>query len=189
MDQDPTSDQAAPAPIPADPAETAIDAPTTTDTEPDVLVALDGEGLRLVYSATGRTRLLPFGAPARQVEEALEGVWGPPEHRMELPDCGYEPPVTARWPGGLSILLVGDEFVGWSADEAPATGEAGRLTTMAGVGIGTTRSEMEEANVVDAQETTLGIEFTTAGLAGVLRDESQDAEIVYLWAGRACIYR
>lgn len=157
---------------------------------PPLAVALDGEGLRLVEASTGRTRLLPFGAAARVVEDALTRTWGPWRERSRLPDCGAEPPTLLGWSNGVTVLLEADVFAGWSAARPRAGGPPpAPVQTMAGLGVGVGRGEVEDAYALDVRETTLGTEFEAGGISGVFADASADAEVVALWAGRACLFR
>lgn len=170
------------APAPGPIAEAVGD---TVESRADLFVALDGEGLRLV-TPTGSARLLPFGSPAHEIETALERIWGPPDENIELPDCGYEPPVMIGWDQGLNLLTVNGVFVGWSA---MGNGESGAVSTMAGLAVGVERRVAESAYEIEIAETTIGIEFETAGISGVFEEDSPDARVRSLWAGRACIYR
>ena len=155
-------------------------------------VALDGEGLRWIELPSGRTRLLAFGAPAGAVEEALARVWGPWRERMAIPDCGAEPPTRLTWANGIAVLRVDGVFVGWSASRPRPAGKPGsrpEVQSMAGLGVGATRAEVEDAYALEVRETTLGTEFEAGGISGVFDDASPSAEVASLWAGRACIYR
>lgn len=157
-------------------------------------VALDGEGLRWVELPSGRTRLLAFGAPAGAVEAALVDVWGPWRERMPIPDCGAEPPTQLTWANGIAVLMVDSVFAGWSASQPrPAVAKPGaagsEVQTMAGLRVGATRTEVEDAYSLAVRETTLGTEFEAGGIFGVFDDAAPDASVTSLWAGRACIYR
>lgn len=157
-----------------------------------VRVALDGEGLRLVETPSGRTRLLPFGAPARVAQDALTRAWGPGAEPMELPDCGPEPLTQIAWPNGMSVLLVDSALVGWSASRPRSSAEPSSesaVQSMAGLRVGAKRTEVERAYALQVRETTLGTEFEAGGISGVFEDATPDAEVVALWAGQACLYR
>jgi hypothetical protein len=61
---------------------------------------------------------------------------------------------------------------------------------MSGIGVGSTRAELQAAYAAAAVDsTTLGVEFTAGGLQGVLESDARTAPIVALWAGAACVAR
>jgi hypothetical protein len=60
---------------------------------------------------------------------------------------------------------------------------------MTGVGIGTTRAQVEDALAIQVSSTSLGTEFTAGGLAGLLDGPGAEARITNLWAGETCIAR
>lgn len=146
------------------------------------LLALDGEGLRLFDAASGSSRPLSFGTEGSLVGSALVRVLG-----AEPVEVGYSEDCAAeyqRWPEGLSIWIVRDDFVGWSLRDDGTT-----LTTPTGIGIGSTRADLEESYAAEIYQSTLGIEFVAGGLAGLLESEDDDASITNLWAGQTCIAR
>lgn len=147
------------------------------------LLALDGEGLRLVVAATGSTRLLAFGADSATVISALSVALGPATSRGTSADCGAGPLDFATFADGLSITMLHARFVGWSA-RASAT--ARTLTTMSGIGVGSTRAALDSAYAATVSTTTLGEEFSAGGLAGVLDGTAASARITTLWSGTTC---
>ncbi len=185
--------EAVPPPAAADPVPaTNPDTAGAPPPGPAVRVALDGEGLRLVETPSGRTRLLAFGTPAQVAQDALTRAWGAAAEPAELPDCGAEPPTQLAWPNGMRVLLVNGAFTGWSASR-PASGAeplpGAAVQSMAGLGVGVERTEVEGAYALQVRQTTLGTEFEAGGIFGVFEDATPDAEVVSLWAGRACLYR
>ncbi|TZF90783.1 hypothetical protein FW784_04035 [Lysobacter lacus] len=95
----------------------------------------------------------------------------------------------AMWPSGLTVVMQNDRFVGWSAS-APRDGtRKSALATMAGVGVGSTRHELESAYTAKTQATTLGQEFAAGGLFGVLDGKAPTAHITAMWAGTSCNFR
>jgi hypothetical protein len=63
------------------------------------------------------------------------------------------------------------------------------LTTVSGIGLGSTRAELEAAYDAEVAPSSLGIEFHAGGLAGLLDSSRPDARVVSLWAGLACVAR
>jgi hypothetical protein len=80
------------------------------------------------------------------------------------------------------------QFVGWSLNPGQAAGPA--PTTMAGVGLGSTRAEVESAYAIKVVQTSLGREFsTTSGLYGLLDGAGPQARVSAMWSGTSCVFR
>jgi hypothetical protein len=149
------------------------------------VVALDGEGLRLV-TANGSTALLAFDRNRQETIAALSGALGPPVGQSANSECGAGPTDFVDWGNGLSVLIMQDRFVGWSLDPEAAGG----LTTMNGIGVGSSRAALVQAfSDTSIEESTLGQEFTAGGLSGLLDSARPDGRIEALWAGTACVFR
>jgi hypothetical protein len=89
---------------------------------------------------------------------------------------------------GKDVLSWVVTFVGWYM--GATAGASQELTTMAGVGIGTTRAEMESAYVIEVNKTSLGHEFSTdGGLYGIFDGPGQQAKITNIWSGLICNFR
>jgi len=151
-----------------------------------VLLALDGEGLRLVVESTGSTRLLAFGMESSDVITAMTRALGPPLSRGTNAECGAGPMAFAVFADGLSIVMQHDRFVGWSTR---ASNTGGTHTTMSGLGVGSTRAALDSHYVATVARSTLGEEFEAGGIAGVLDGESSSARITDMWAGVSCVAR
>lgn len=152
----------------------------------NVLVALDGEGLRVVFAPSGSTRLIPFGADSAQVLYAVTRALGAPTRRGASAECGAGPMDFASFENGLSIDFQQGRFVGWSARESPT---AKTLTMMNGLGVGSTRSTLDSSLVNTVTATSLGEEFSSGPLSGILDGTGPTARITNLWAGVNCIAR
>jgi hypothetical protein len=175
---DEAADPAAPAP--------AAEAPLpVTKVEEKPVVALAPEGLMLVASS-GKTRLLDFGLGKAQVVEILTQAQGAAGKEIRNEECGAGPMVFVEWPDGLTALFQDDRFAGWSVGR----GASPKLTTMNGVGVGSTRSELIAAFAgATIEESTLGQEFTAGGLSGILDGTAPTAKIDAIWAGTSCVFR
>ncbi len=149
-------------------------------------LALTGEGLLLVEEETGSTTLLPFGTEMDIVQTAVVELFGNPETVSDNADCPGDPFIIAAWADGLMLNADGDTFVGWSV--RPEAG-SDSFTTLAGVGVGSSREDLEAAYTIEVFESTLGTEFTAGQLAGLLSDATPEAEITDFWAGTVCIFR
>ena len=160
------------------------------------VVSLDGEGLRLVDPKSGATRPLGFGVPEDQLKLVAEKLKGPAETgRAE--ECGAGPLSYLRWDDGLTLYSLDGLFAGWSLDEtgapvsAPAKGAkpAAKLTTISGIGIGSTRAQLLDAYDAKIEQTSLGTEFNAAGLSGILDGTGGKARVTNLWSGVNCVFR
>ena len=173
----------APQPSPqegAEPVDTA--GSTEIDSQSNaVALALDGEGLRVFLISSGSARPLPFGIPSSELIETLTRVLGSsPVSTGENADCAAR---FIEWPRGLTTWVTRDRFAGWSVRENSD------LTTPSGIGVGATRSQLQDVYAAEIRTTSLGEEFTAGGLAGLLDSSGDSARISHLWAGATCIAR
>ena len=149
-------------------------------------VALDPGGLMIVIADTGSTRMLDFGLPQAQVIEIVSKVAGAPGPVTTNAECGAGPMQFAEFPAGLTLLFQDDKLAGWSV----GSGSAGKQSTMNGVGVGSTRSDLVAAySGATVSETSLGQEFSAGGLYGVLDGPGATAKIEVMWAGTSCVFR
>lgn len=184
------------APGPAQPTQSAA-TPDSVSASPQLL-ALTSNALQLVNQQTGATREIPFGMPLGQLVEMVnEVLQAEPKSIGINAECGAGPLKMASWSNGLTLVFQEKkagaaqewQFVGWYAGGAPS-GAAPKVATMAGVGIGSTRAELEAAYTVKVAKSTLGQEFsTTSGLYGILDGPGKEAVITSLWSGTSCNFR
>lgn len=144
-------------------------------------LALEGEGLRAFLASTGSARPLPFGTPSADALAFLSAVLRtePVEQGVNV-DCAAE---YATWENGLTAWFALERFAGWSV------GRGSPLTTVDGIGLGATRSELEDAYDPVITRSSLGEEFAAGGLAGLLESSAPDARIQHLWSGHTCVAR
>lgn len=161
---------AAPVPPPAGPATAPV-------------IAVDGEGLRLVDPVSGRTRPIAFGTAQAATLAALAAHGTPQQGRNA--DCPAGAVDYATWPDGLQLVFQDGAFAGWSLDGRRAP----KLTTLSGVGIGSTRAAIAAANTVTVTEGSLGTEFAIGDMGGLLDGTGPQAKVTDLWAGVTCIAR
>lgn len=161
------------------------------------IISLDGEGLRLIDPKSGATRPLAFGVDEAQLRLVAEKLKGPAKAGRN-DDCGAGALAYLSWDDGLTLYALDGLFAGWALDEsqaaapakAPAKGEPpSRLTTISGVGIGSTRAELLDAYDATIEQTSLGTEFNAAGLSGILEGTGARARVTHLWSGVNCVYR
>ncbi|ANU07769.1 hypothetical protein A6F65_01465 [Paraurantiacibacter namhicola] len=159
----------------------------TAEAEREPLIAIDGEGLRLVASS-GATRLIAFGEARAEVERVMGETSSIPPIRTEMEECGAGPMQVTSY-GDLSLNFQDDQFVGWFV------GDQSGWSTMDGISTGSTRSSVESTRSVTlVEDSTLGVEFrlgeaSEGGIGGFFEDESADAMVTGLYAGTNCFFR
>lgn len=158
--------------------------------EPVLVLATNA--LQLLNEETGATTDLLFGMEFDQLVEIVNsnvnsGYKG--DHINS--ECGAGPLKMASWENGLVIIFKknessGDwEFEGWLMDAGVK--KSGKLNTGSGVGIGSTRVQLEEEYEIEVKQTTLGQEFATErGLFGILSGAGDSATIQTMWSGSNC---
>jgi hypothetical protein len=170
-------------------APPAADGATTADSgtaAPAVRFALAGDGVMLIDATSGSTRQIPFGTPDSTAIQAIAVVFGEPEERNANDECGIGPMEFVIFDGeGLLLAIHDRKFAGWAV--RPPEGAA--LRTMSGIGVGSTREELEDVYAANIAPSTLGIEFMAGGLQGVLENNERKARIVAFWAGASCVAR
>jgi len=183
------------APVRADTATRVAPAAETapnTVAAPSAVLALDGEGLRIFLEPSGSARPIPFGEPRASVVEQVSRLRNGQQPEMaENPECRA---TVATWPAsGLQLWFTPDttpQFIGWSiGGRTPTDSTAPALTTASGIGLGSTRAALESVYVARIARSSLGVEFTAGGMAGVLASNAADAPIRNLWAGQVCLAR
>ena len=150
--------------------------------EPAVNLAPDGLSLVL---PTGATRHMTFGMPRDVTTRAIAAALGSPIEEGDNQECGAGALSFASFRGGLGLYFDDGKFVGWDLDGR----DGGRFATAAGVGIGSTRKQLESATAIRIEDSTLGVEFSAGDLSGLLSARDPDGEVTNLWAGTTCIAR
>jgi hypothetical protein len=167
-----------------DPAAAPDDAASGETSAPaaSAILALDGEGLRLVNDQTGATRLIPFGTPSAEAITLIGNArGGPPAETGENSECGAGPLQFSTWSDGLTVWSQDGAFAGWAINAAGPT-------TMDGLGVGTTRAQLEGGGTtVSLPQSTLGTEFAAGSVYGLL--DSPQGAVSTLWAGVSCNFR
>ena len=171
--------------------------PDSTNSSPGgkVLLVLTSNAIQLVDRQTGSSKEINFGIPLTQMVEITGNVLEMEPSSIGInQECGAGPLQMASWSNGLTLVFKQTKnqkewkFAGWYMGKSPGTSKT--LTTMAGIGIGSTRAEMESAYVIEVSKTTLGHEFSTSsGLYGIFDGSGKDARISSLWSGLSCNFR
>ncbi|OAQ38232.1 hypothetical protein A5893_15660 [Pedobacter psychrophilus] len=165
----------------------------TPVSEVSYALALSPNALQLVNQNTGATTEMSFGMQFDDAVETLEKVLKLKPSVGINSECGAGPLKMATWDNGLTLLFKEKNkewlFEGWAANKAK--NPEMKLTNMAGVGIGSTRKDMESATVIEVEKTSLGYEFSTKSddLFGIFDGAGENAKITALWSGISCNFR
>jgi hypothetical protein len=149
-------------------------------------LALDPQGLRWFLPPNGSARPILFGTAQADVLASLERVRGEASKGTNS-DCGAGPVQYANWADGLSLVFRDGRFAGWGLD-----GRAGgAIATSDGIGIGTTRAELDDATgpPLEVRQTSLGTEFSAGAYHGLFGGSAANARITDMWAGVSCVAR
>lgn len=131
--------------------------------------------------------MFAFGGDGGEVVDAVSAALGDPADESDIAECPAGPATGARWGGQIQLVLQEGAFVGWSM-AATST-----LTLADGLAIGSTLQDVRDryADVTVDPESTLGIELysESAGLSGLVTEDSPTGTVDALWAGTVCIFR
>lgn len=149
-------------------------------------LTIDPDGLRWFIPPDGAGRPVPFGMAQADTLASLERVRGNAAQGTNA-DCGAGPVQYANWADGLSLVFQNGRFAGWNLDGRAAGG----VTTADGIGIGTTRAELDSAigPPLDVRETSIGTEFTAGAYHGLFDGRAANARITDIWTGVNCVAR
>ncbi len=138
----------------------------------------DGGGVQPV----GSDLRIDFGRDKAGVVEAVSRLVGArPSSDVTNAECGAGPVNTVSW-DGLDLTFMEGDFLGWIVDD-PALAVAG------GLRIGQTRAALEAAGAGPFRDTSLGVEFESGGVFGLLETDGGDAPVTLLWSGLTCFFR
>ena len=181
------TEESAPAASPpaAAPAASVTPAEPAAPVASGPAVALDQEGLRLV-SDSGSTRLVAFNTPTADTVSALSTALGAPADRSVNSECGAGPTEFVSWPNALDAMFLDGKFVGWSLGSK----SDGKVTTMDGIGVGSSRQALTAAfGDVKVEQSTLGVEFSAGDIFGILDKDGPAGKVETIWGGLSCVFR
>lgn len=158
-------------------------------------LAITSNALQIVNGNTGSTSEITFGKSLDELVELTNKILQIKASSIGInSECGAGPLKMAVWKNGLSLIFKEHksnglwQFAGWYVGKPVNNTKS--LQTMAGIGIGSTRDEMEAAYVIKVTKTSLGYEFfTTSGLYGIFDGPNKNAKITDIWSGLTCIFR
>ena len=147
-------------------------------------LALDSEGLRAVEGESGRTSLLAFGSPVDQAIDGLNRIFGArPTQDGTNRECGAGPTRIVQWANGFSVLAQDGRFAGWETDQPGQT-------TMNGIGVGSTRAQLDEAFHPRVEQDTIGLGFGIGegenAMGGYLSGDGPTGRVTSIYAGLTC---
>lgn len=151
------------------------------------VLALDSKGLQVVNSSTGSTRTLAFGMKENEVVTILKNLRGKPRNSGVNKECGAGALGFASWADGLTLQFNKGRFAGWSVDGSSKG--ANKLTTISGIGTGSTRTQLNKAYTVKVSRSSLGTEFSAGSLGGLLSGNKSTDRVTTLWSGTTCFFR
>ena len=165
--------------VPSPPANASASAPAPAPA-PAPAIVLEGAGLRLAGASTGT---IAFETPRAATIEALAKAIGrAPSEIGENGECGGGGGMEfATWKDDLTLWFDEGGFAGWDSK--------GKLKTLEGVGIGSSRADVAALPGFEVEQSTLGTEFRAGGLSGILASKAPDAKVTHLWGGATCVFR
>lgn len=153
----------------------------------DLALTLSGEGISVVDPQSGKSKTIPFETDLATSQTTISAALGEPTETADNDECGAGPMSFVTWSNGFQISAMDDQFVGWSVRQGTASAD---LTTLDGVGLGSTLTDLEENYDVGVIESSLGTEFNASNsLFGLLDANEPSGVITNMWAGVVCNFR
>ncbi|RYD59868.1 MAG: hypothetical protein EOP60_01100 [Sphingomonadales bacterium] len=168
-----------------------VTAPATTNLVTAEVAAAAGPALNLASDELtlvlqdGTTRHVAFGMDKAAATQMVTASLGSPIEQATNGDCPAGPVDYATFRDGLSLYFQEGKFAGWDLDGR----ENGKFATGDGIGIGTTRKQLEANGPVTVEESSIGQEFMLGEMSGLLTSAAADGKVTNLWAGVTCIAR
>jgi hypothetical protein len=167
------------------PASTPTAPAAEPEPESEAKVNLAPDELTVVLES-GAARHVTFGTSHDSTLQILGAALGNPMEQARNDECGAGPLDYAAFRGGLSLYFQDGKFAGWDLDGR----EKGGVFALAnGIGIGSTRRQLEAAGDVRVRESTIGHEFALGDLSGLIDSSAATGKVTNLWAGTTCIAR
>jgi hypothetical protein len=160
------------------------DGDVLTEARKQPIVALATDGLTFV-SAAGITRPFAFGIDEPSTKDALEAALGNPKNTEIAQPCedGSGRAFDSVRYDGLTVNFLDAKLAGWSSS-------ADAFTTIDGIGVGSTLADLKESfGTVTVMDSSLGVEFSTETIGGVLDGKADSAKVTDIFNGQVCIIR
>jgi hypothetical protein len=178
---DAAANTAVAAPAAAGSAANSTQAAAPTPPAQQPVVRVTATGLEVAGQRGAQT--IAFGTPADETLRILTEAIGAPTGRGTNSECGAGALDFADFRGGLDLLMQDGRFAGWGVTDGT------QFRTTAGIGIGSTRRELDAAYRTEVSESTLGHEFTAGEIGGLLNSAAPTGRVDALWAGVTCHFR
>lgn len=169
-----TADKAAVAAATAEP--TAAPAPAKTS----ATLTLAPDGLAIVEA--GKAKLVPFGIPRASAELMIGNVQGDQLGKGSSSECGAGTVDYTSYRDDLQLTFQEGKFAGWALNGAKSP-----LRTAKGIGVGSTRQELDAAYQVIVEDSSLGLLWSNGDLVGTLDIDGIDGLVDNMWAGTVCL--
>ena len=158
-----------------------------TESVTDVVLGLSGDGVLIIEPQSGQSRTIPFETDIETAQTTISAALGEPTETAQNSECGAGPMSFITWSNGFTINAMQDQFIGWTVRSDT---ESENLTTLDGVGVGSTLADLEANYTVEVIESSLGTEFNASdSLFGLLSANEPTGVITNLWSGIACNFR
>lgn len=167
--------------------------PVENEKENPLALGITSNAIQIITKSNGSTSEISFDSPQEHAIEVVTKVLGAKPAIGINGECGAGPLKMATWENGLTLLFQEKKgewfFVGWSANQAK--NDQKKLTTMAGIGVGSTKKEMEAVYVIKVDKSSLGYEFSTKSndLFGIFDAAGDEGKITNMWSGVSCNFR
>ena len=149
-----------------------------TAEEPSEIIGVigDSEGLHPV----GSQQRIDFGRAKIGVVDAVSRLLGRgPTDEFFIEECGAGPVTAVSWGDDLKLNFIDGALRGWVM-------QSDVLRSENGLRVGQTRSALEAAGIADFENTSIGVEFGSEGVFGLLNAQN---ELAYVWSGATCFFR
>lgn len=168
------------------PSTEAASAPTPTESvtpaATKAALVLAPDGLSIAEAASGKPRLVRFGIARASAERAIGLVQGQPLEQGSSSECGAGTIDYTSYKDDLQLTFQDDTFVGWTINGAESP-----LRTGKGIGIGSTRQDLDAAYKILVEDSSLGILWGVDDLVGLLDQDGIEGLVTGIWAGTVCL--
>ena len=151
------------------------------DTQPS-FVRLAGGGLAAGSPGLHSYAFYGFGMRRSAVTRAIGDLSGGVSAMGISRNCGARPLAFARF-RTLTVYFRNQRFVGWSL---AGPRESRPVESEWQIGIGSSRSDLAEADDAAFRPTARGTEFVSDGMHGLMTGRGGRARVAAMWAGVTC---
>jgi hypothetical protein len=139
-------------------------------------------GLSIVERPSGKASLIKFGIPRASAELMIGNVQGDQQGKGSSSECGAGTVDYTSYKDDLQLTFQDGKFVGWATNGAKSP-----LRTAKGIGVGSTRRELDAAYKILVEDSSLGLLWSTGDMVGTLDIDGIDGLVDNIWAGTVCL--